>query len=64
MYSTKILTADVVEVNETTLELGCVQTRRYPTQLNTRFTEILEMNGCKKGSKKEHKICENKNVVR
>lgn len=53
-----------MEVNETTLELGCVKTRRLPTQLNTRFTEILEINGCKKGSKKEDRICEKKNVVR
>lgn len=61
--STNILTAEVVEVNETTLELGCVKTRRFPTVLNTRFTEILEIHGCKKGSKKEQRICDQKTVV-
>uniref|UniRef100_A0A336MXM3 CSON009472 protein n=1 Tax=Culicoides sonorensis TaxID=179676 RepID=A0A336MXM3_CULSO len=61
-HSTNILTADVVEVNETTLELGCVRTRQYVTQLNSRFSEVLELNGCKKGTKKDQRICEEKNV--
>ncbi|XP_063709684.1 uncharacterized protein LOC134838143 [Culicoides brevitarsis] len=57
-----IFTAEVVEVNETTLELGCVKTRIFPVQLNTRFTDTFEINGCKKGTKKLQKICEKRNV--
>lgn len=63
MKSTGIWTAEVVEVNETTLELGCVKTRVFPTLLHTRFTDILEIHGCKKGSKKEQRICEQDTVV-